>query len=84
MSTEEEPDIAEVADKIFNYLSDHTDKVDSVEAIAQWLKQQGYTVGLDKIRRALEYLEAVGLVIESRGRHGKTLYKSAYTSSGEM
>ena len=84
MSTQEEPDIAEVADTIFNYLSDHTDKVDSVEAIAHWLKQQGYSIDLKNIRRALEYLEAVGLVIESPGRRGKTLYKSAYTSSGEM
>lgn len=84
MSTEEEIDIAEIADAIFNYLSDHTDEVDSVEAIAHWLKQQDYSAGLENIRRALEYLKAVGLVIESPGRRGKTLYKSAYASTGEI
>lgn len=84
MSTAEEPDIAEVADAIFNYLSDHTDAVDSAEAIAHWLKQHDYSVGLDETRRALEYLKAVGLVIESPGRRGKALYKSAYASTGEI
>jgi Fe2+ or Zn2+ uptake regulation protein len=84
VSTEEETDIAEVADEIFNYLSDHTDEVDSEEAIAQWLKQHDYTVGLEDIRRALDYLKTVGLVIESPGRHGKMLYKSAYASTGEI
>ena len=84
MSTEEESNIAEVADAIFNYLSAHTSAVDTEEVIAQWLKQHDYSVGLEETRRALEYLKAVGLVIESPGRHGKTLYKSAYTSSGEI
>jgi Fe2+ or Zn2+ uptake regulation protein len=84
MSTEEESNIAEVADAIFNYLSEHTSAVDTEEVIAQWLKQHDYSVGLEETRRALEYLKAVGLVIESPGRHGKTLYKSAYTSSGEI
>ena len=84
MSTEEESNIAEVADAIFNYLSEHTSAVDTEEVIAQWLKQHDYSVGLEETRRALEYLKAFGLVIESPGRHGKTLYKSAYTSSGEI
>ena len=84
MSTEEESDIAEVADAIFNYLSEHTSAVDTEEVIAQWLKQHDYSVGLEETRRALEYLKAVGLVIESPGHHGKTLYKSAYASTGEI
>jgi Fe2+ or Zn2+ uptake regulation protein len=84
MSTEEEPDIAEIADEIFNYLSEHTDTVGSLEGIAQWLKQQGYSVGLEDIKRALEFLKAPGLVIESPGRHGEALYKSAYASTGEI
>ena len=82
MSTEEEPDIAEIADAIFNYLSEHTNTADSLEGIAEWLKQHGHPVGLENIRQALEYLKAPGLVIESPGRHGKTVYKSAYTSTG--
>ena len=84
MSTEEEPDIAEIADEIFNYLSEYTNEEDSLEGIAQWLKQHGHPVGLENIRRALEYLKAPGLVIESPGRHGKTSYKSAYTRTGEI
>jgi Fe2+ or Zn2+ uptake regulation protein len=84
MSTQEEPDIAEVADAIFNYLSEHTSAVDTEEVIAQWLKQHDYTVGLEETRRALEYLKVVGLVIESPGRHGKTVYRSAYASTGEI
>ena len=84
MSSEEEPDIAAIADAIFNYLSEHTSAADSEEVIAQWLKQHDYSVGLKETRRALEYLKAVGLVIESSGRHGKTLYKSAYSSTGEI
>jgi Fe2+ or Zn2+ uptake regulation protein len=84
MSTEEEPDIAEVADAIFNYLSEHTDEEDSLKVIAQWLKQHGYAIGLEHTRQALDYLKAVGLVIESPGRHGETLYKSAYASTGEI
>jgi Fe2+ or Zn2+ uptake regulation protein len=84
MSTEEEHDIAEIADAIFNYLSGKTDEVDSLEVIAKRLKQQGYAVGLEDIRRALDYLKSVGLVIESSGRHGETLYKSAYASTGEI
>jgi Fe2+ or Zn2+ uptake regulation protein len=84
MSTEEEPDVAEIADAIFNYLSGNTDTADSEEVIAQWLKQHGFSAGLEHTRRALEYLESVGLVIESPGRHGKTLYKSAYASTGEI
>lgn len=83
MSTEEKPDITEIADAIFNYLSEHTNAVDTEEVIAQWLKQHDYTVGLEETRRALEYLKAVGLVIQSPGRHGEILYKSAYASSGE-
>ena len=82
MSTEEEPDIAEIADAIFNYLSEHTNEKNSLEGIANWLKQHGHPVGLEDIRQALEYLKAPGLVIESPGRHGKTVYKSAYTSTG--
>jgi len=84
MSTEEEPDIAEIADEIFNYLSGNTNEADSLEDIAQWLKQQGHSVGLENILRALEYLKAPGLVTESSGRHGETLYKSAYASTGEI
>jgi hypothetical protein len=84
MSAAEEPDIAEVADAIFNFLSEHTSAANTEEVIAQWLKQHDYTVGLEETRRALGYLKAVGFVIESPGRHGKTLYKSAYTSSGEI
>ena len=84
MSTEEEPDIAEIADEIFNYLTEQPDPVDSLEGIAKWLKQQGHPVGLEDIRQALEYLKAPGLVIESPGRHGKTSYKSAYTRTGEI
>ena len=83
-STEEENGIVEIADEVFNYLTEHPDSVDSLEGIAKWLKQQGHPVGLEDIRRALEYLKAPGLVIESPGRHGKTLYKSAYTSTGEV
>jgi hypothetical protein len=84
MSTEEEPDIAEIADAIFNFLSENTDEVDSLDVIAQRLKQYGYAVGLEDTRRALVYLTGMGLVIESHGRHGKTLYKSAYASTGEI
>ena len=83
MSTEEKPDITEIADAIFNYLSEHTSAVDTEEAIAKWLKQQGYSAGLENIKQALEYLKAVGLVVESPGRHGKILYKSAYSCTGE-
>lgn len=82
MSTEEEPDIGEIADEIFNYLSESTKEEYSLEGIAQWLRQHGHPVGLENIRQALEYLKAPGLVIESSGRHGKTVYKSAYTSTG--
>jgi Fe2+ or Zn2+ uptake regulation protein len=82
--TQEENDIVEIADEIFNYLSTNTDSVDSLEGIAEWLKQHGHPVGLEDIKRALEYLKAAGLVIESPGRHGKTLYKSAYASTGEI
>ena len=82
MSTEE-PDIAEIADAIFNYLSGNTNAKDSLESIAKWLKQHGHPVGLEDIERALEYLKGPGLVIESPGRHGTTVYKSAYTSTGE-
>ena len=84
MSTEEESDIAEIADAIFNYLSERTHGVDSLEGIAEWLKQHGHPVGSVDIKRALEYLKAPGLVIASPGRHGKTLYKSAYASTGEI
>jgi len=84
MSTEEEPDIAEIADAIFNYLSEHTNAADSLEGIATWLRQHGHPVGLENIRQAMEYLKAPGLVIESPGRHGKTVYKSAYTRTGEI
>lgn len=83
MSTEEETDIAIIADEIFNYLSDHTHKEDSLEGIAKWLTQQGHPLRLEDIRQALEYLKGPGLIIESPGRHGKTLYKSAYASTGE-
>jgi Fe2+ or Zn2+ uptake regulation protein len=84
MSTEEEPDIAEIADAIFNYLSTNTHGVDSLEGIAKWLKQNGHPVGSEDIKQALEYLKAPGLVIESPGRHGKTVYRSAYASTGEI
>jgi Fe2+ or Zn2+ uptake regulation protein len=84
MSTAEEPDIAEIADVIFNYLSERTHGVDSLEGIAEWLKQNGHPVGLENIKRALEYLKAPGLVIESPGRHGKTVYRSAYACTGEI
>ena len=84
MSAAEEPETAEVADAIFSYLSEHTSAADSEEVIAQWLKQQGYTVGLEETRRALEYLKTAGLIIESPGRRGKLLYKSFYTSTGEI
>jgi len=82
-STQEENDIVEIADEIFNYLSEHTKQMDSLEGIAKWLKQHGHPVGLENIERALEYLKGPGLVIESPGRHGTTVYKSAYTSTGE-
>lgn len=81
MSTEEKSDIAEIADAIFNFLSGDTDEVDSLDVIAQRLKQYGYAVGLEETRRALEYLTGMGLLIESPGRHGETLYKSAYASA---
>jgi Fe2+ or Zn2+ uptake regulation protein len=84
MSTEEEPGIATIADEIFNYLSDHTHREDSLEGITKWLTQQGHPLGVEDIRRALEYLKGPGLVIESPGRHGKTLYKSTYASTGEI
>jgi Fe2+ or Zn2+ uptake regulation protein len=84
MPTEERPDIAEIADEIFLYLSEHSDAVGSLEGIAKWLKQQGHPVGLEDIRRALEFLKAPGLVIESHGSHGEALYKSAYASTGEI
>lgn len=84
MPTEEGPDIAEVADTIFNFLSENTDEMESLDVIAQRLKQYGYTVGLEDTRRALEYLTGMGLIIESPGRHGKTVYKSAYASTGEI
>jgi Fe2+ or Zn2+ uptake regulation protein len=84
MSTEEEPDIAAIADEIFNYLSQHTDAMDSLEGIAKWLKQQGYSVGLEDIRQAMEFLKVPGLVIESPGRHGEAVYKSAYARKGEI
>jgi Fe2+ or Zn2+ uptake regulation protein len=84
MSTEEEPDIAEIADAIFNYLSESAHGVDSLEGITAWLKQNGHPVGLENIKRALEYLKAPGLIIESPGRHGKTVYRSAYASTGEI
>jgi len=84
MPTEEEPDIAEIADEIFRYLSEHPDAMDSLEGIAKWLKQQCYSVGLEDIGRALDFLKAPGLVIESSGRHGEALYKSAYASTGEI
>jgi Fe2+ or Zn2+ uptake regulation protein len=84
MSTEKEPDIAEIADAIFNYLSENTHGVDSLEGIAEWLKQNGHPMGLENIKRALEYLKAPGLIIESPGRHGKTVYRSAYASTGEI
>jgi Fe2+ or Zn2+ uptake regulation protein len=83
-STEEGPDIAEIADEIFNYLSEHPDAVDSLEGIAKWLKQQGYSVVLEDIKGALEYLKAPGFIIESHGRNGEALYKSAYASTGEI
>ena len=82
--TEEKNGIVEIADEIFNYLSEHTNSADFLEGIAQWLKQHGHPVGLEDIKQALEYLKAPGFVIESRGRHGKTLYKSAYATSGEI
>jgi Fe2+ or Zn2+ uptake regulation protein len=82
--TEEEHDMLEIADEIFRYLSEHTDAVGSLEGIAQWLKQQGYAVGLEDIKRALDYLKAPGFIIESPGRHGETMYKSAYASTGEI
>jgi hypothetical protein len=84
MSAEEEPDIAEIADAIFNFLSKNTDELDSLDVIAQRLKQYGYAVGIEHTKRALEYLTGMGLVIESPGRHGETLYKSAYACTGEM
>jgi Fe2+ or Zn2+ uptake regulation protein len=83
MSTEEEPDIAAIADEIFNYLSGNTNE-DSLEGIAQWLTQQGHPVNLEDIKKAVDFLMAPGLIIESPGRHGKTVYKSAYTSTGEI
>lgn len=82
-SREEENGIVEIANEIFNYLSTSTKAVDSVEGIAKWLKQQGNSVDLENIKRALEHLKAPGLIIESHGRHGKTLYKSAYAGTGE-
>jgi Fe2+ or Zn2+ uptake regulation protein len=84
ISTEQKDDIVEIADVIFNYLSANTNEEDSLEDIAKWLRQHGHPVGLENIKRALEYLKAPGLVIESPGRHGKTLYKSAYASTGEI
>jgi len=80
-STEEENGIIEIADAIFNYLSTNTNEKDSLEGIAKWLRQHGHPVGLEDIKRALEYLKGPGLVIESPGRHGKIVYKSAYTST---
>ncbi len=82
-SPDEENGIVEIADEIFNYLSTNTNEVESLEGIAKWLKQHGHPVDLEDIKRALEYLKGPGLVIESPGRHGTTVYKSAYTSTGE-
>ena len=82
-SPEEQNGIVEIADTIFNYLSEHTNKKNSLKGIARWLKQRGHPMGLEDIKRALEYLKAPGLVVESPGRHGKTVYKSAYASTGE-
>jgi Fe2+ or Zn2+ uptake regulation protein len=84
MSAEEEPDVAEIADAIFNYLSENTNAVGSLEGIAQWLRQHGLPVGLEDIKRALEYLKAPGFIVESQGSHGEALYKSAYASTGEI
>jgi len=83
-STEEENGIVEIADEIFNYLSEHNNEEDSLEGIAQWLKQQGHSVGLENVKQVLEYLKAPGLVVESPGRHGKIVYKSTYASTGEI
>jgi hypothetical protein len=41
-------------------------------------------VGLEDIKRALEYLKAPGFIVESQGSHGEALYKSAYASTGEI
>ena len=62
-STKDENGIVEIADEIFNYLSEHTKQMDSLEGIATWLKQHGHPVDLEDIERALEYLKGPGLVI---------------------
>jgi Fe2+ or Zn2+ uptake regulation protein len=84
MSTEEEPDISEVADAIFNYLSASTNAVGSLEEIAQWLRQHEFPVVLEDIKRALEYLKAPGFIVESQGNHGEIVYKSAYATTEEI
>lgn len=56
-------ELARLASEIREYLEDHPRAADSAEGVAKWwLKRQRFEQSLTKIRQALEYLEAEGVV----------------------
>lgn len=56
-------ELAQLASEIREYLEHHPRAADSAEGVAKWwLKRQRFEQSLTRIRKALDYLEAEGIV----------------------
>ncbi len=72
----------QIADEILLYLANHPNASDSAEGIAAWwLARQRYDESVMRVQRALDELEARGLVVRSVLADGTAIYR-ADPSSG--
>ena len=65
-----------IAQDILAYLAEHPRAQDSLEGIMQWwLLEQEIKRQLAQVQTALAELVAQGLILERRGKDGRTLYR---------
>lgn len=68
----------EVASEIMQYLNVHPTASDTSNGIAcWWIHRQRYLQGMDKVKDALDYLEAKGLVRRRLNLDGHVVYSAS-------
>jgi Fe2+ or Zn2+ uptake regulation protein len=76
--TKQDEAIVAIAQEISAYLKAHPEAADSLEGVARWwLARQHYEQAINKVKKALEYLVAEGVVTRTSTTGGNTLYSSA-------
>ena len=70
-------DVLRIAKEINRYLVDHPNAADTIEGISKWwLVDERTSYSLDRVRRALEYLIAAGVVCKRTTTGVESVYSS--------